>query len=86
MENKRQLERTREVELENDRLKQENLFLSQTRDADISKLKSYIGELENTVNSQREVQKELMLAKNDQQRFIDSNLSKTKTENEDLKR
>jgi hypothetical protein len=55
MENKRQLERTREVELENDRLKQENLFLSQTRDADISKLKSYIGELENTVNSQREV-------------------------------
>ena len=74
MENKRQLERTREVELENDRLKQENLFLQQTRDADISKLKSYIGELESTVNSQREVQKELMLAKNDQQRFIDSNL------------
>ena len=86
MENKRQIERTREVELDNDRLKQENLFLSQTRDADISKLKNYIGELENTVNSQREVQKELMQSKSDQQRYIDSNLSKIKAENEDLKR
>ena len=59
MENKRQGERTRDVELENDKLRQETTFIIQRSDNDISKLKAYITELESTVNQQREIQKEL---------------------------
>jgi uncharacterized protein YlxW (UPF0749 family) len=86
MEHKRQIERTREVELENDRLKQDHIYQLQSRDADNTKLKSYISELENTVNSLREENKEIQKSKGDQQRFIDINVQRFKTENEDLKR
>jgi hypothetical protein len=42
LENKRQMERTREVELENDRIKQENVYIMQQRDSELNKLKAYI--------------------------------------------
>ena len=40
LENKRQMERTREVELENDRIKQENVYIMQQRDSELYKLKA----------------------------------------------
>lgn len=51
LENKRQIERIREVELDNDRLKQENIFSLQQKDSEIMKLKNYVNELEKTIGA-----------------------------------
>jgi len=49
-ENKRQIERARDVEVENDKLKKDASYLVSRSDSETSKLKAYIDECELTIS------------------------------------
>ena len=52
-------ERTRELEIDAEKVKKDSNYYAQRADADIKKLQDYLGECEGTIGELRDVQRDL---------------------------